>query len=138
MQLSPPYIITPRLLPGIKVADAIISIEFSPRAGHQGRIRYRYHIDTPAWSHTDDDLQSGAMGGSLASGMESLLTFLSACAESIAYSRHSGREGENADLFPPHVAEWADHNSSELEYALLDLQDEDGNMREDLIEDDND
>ena len=40
--------------------------------------------------------------------METLLSFLSACVESVNYSRRTGRDGENSGMFPANVAQWAD------------------------------
>lgn len=54
MKLNTPFLISARLLPALKVADAFISIEYAGDAG--GRQRYRYHIDTPSFEHTGDDL----------------------------------------------------------------------------------
>ena len=120
MKLNPPFEISPRLLPAVRVGSAFVSIEFAGQTS-DGRARYRYHIDTPDWEYTGDDLKSGVGGGSLESGMESLLSFLSACGEAVAYSRRTGRESENADLFPPHVAQWCHQNSDELSMLQLEI-----------------
>ena len=122
MKLHHPFIITPRLLPGVRIGNAFVSIEWSKRPGRDGRARYQYHIDAPEWSHSDDDLQSGCGGGDLMEGMASLLSFLDACAESRRYSRHSGRPGENADLFPENVGEWAEQNADEIAMAKLEIE----------------
>ena len=120
MKLNPPFEISPRLLPAVRVGSAFVSIEFAGQTS-DGRARYCYHIDTPDWEYTGADLKSGAGGGSLESGMESLLSFLSACGEAVAYSRRTGRESENADLFPPHVAQWCHQNSDELSILQLEV-----------------
>ena len=120
MKLNPPFEISPRLLPAVRVGSAFVSIEFAGQTS-DGRARYRYHIDTPDWEYTGDDLKSGVGGGSLESGMESLLSFLSACGEAVAYSQRTGRESENADLFPPHVAQWCYQNSDELSLLQFEI-----------------
>lgn len=122
MTLKSPFIITPRLLPGVHIGKAFISIEYDGGTS-DGRIRYRYHIDLPDGSeHTGNDLKSGVGSGNLQSGMESLLSFLAACGESYGFSKRTGREGENTDLFPPAVAEWAYQNSDELATLEIEIQ----------------
>lgn len=108
MILTQPFIITPRLQPGVKIGKAFISIGFSKKPGTEGRARYDYHIDTPNFEHSGNDLQSGYRGGSLAEGMASLMSFLSACGESYM------SKGDNADLFPEKVAAWCHQHSDEL------------------------
>ncbi len=128
-----PVIITSRLLPGVQVGKASISIEYSPRLGDSGRTRYRYYIDIPGPPgktphHTNDicysadDLQSGCGGGNLQEGLESLLCFLSACGESLAYAARCGEPGENDALFPPAIGEWAEENTNELSVLECGLQ----------------
>jgi hypothetical protein len=115
MILKHPCEITPRLMAGVRINDAFISIEYSGRPGDEGRTRYRYYIDTPATEEWGDDLQSGAGGGDLRTGLESLLGFLGAFAEA--------REGgENADLFPDTLREWAQQNSDEISMAALEVE----------------
>lgn len=124
MKLNSPFVITSRLLPGLHFRDgeklSEISITFDGTTG-DGRARYRYYIDAPGLEHTANDLKSGCGGGSLQEGMESLLSFLSACVESRNYSRRTGRDGENSDLFPDHVAQWAANHSSEIEMAHFEI-----------------
>jgi hypothetical protein len=75
-----------------------------------GRARYRYHIDGPELEHTSNDLKSGGGGGSLVQGMASLLSFLTAAAESYRYRKCDWDqigEDDNASLFPRSVVEWA-------------------------------
>jgi len=109
--LREPFFISSRLLPAVRVSDAIISIEYGDPC-QDGRVRYRYFIDFGGENdHEGDDLKSGAGGGTLRQGMESLLAFLSSCGESC----RPGHEGENADLFPPHIGEWAYLNQDEIE-----------------------
>ncbi len=119
MKLLNPFIITPRLLPGVQIGKAFISIELAG-SNSEGRTKYLCHIDRPGKrSVTIDDLKSGCGGGSLQEGMESLLSFLGACAES--YPMRHGERGENYDLFPPSIAEWAYYNSDEISMLQLEI-----------------
>ena len=125
MELSSPTIITSRLMAGVRVDDAEISIEYDG-TNHEGRTRYRYWIDIKGEPEcTDNDLHSGVGGGDLNNGLRSLLSFLSACGESVAYARQTGRTGENDGLFPKHVAAWCDANSDEL--TMLGIEVEESN-----------
>lgn len=127
MILKPPFMITARLLPGVKVGDATISIE--PR-GHSrdGRIKWRVYIDHKDWTHDDSSMKSGVGDHGMKSiqdGMKSYLSFLSACAESRRYAtwRHKDpMKGENSDLFPPHVGEWAEQFSDEITMLELEIE----------------
>lgn len=128
MLLHSPVEITSRLLPGVRVGGASISIEY---AGHrEGRQVYRWFIDLDGQEFTDDDLKSGAGGGSLQDGLESLLTFLAACGEAVAYSDRSGHESENCDLFPREVAEWAAANRDELSVLAYELEETENAIQE--------
>ncbi len=118
MELHHPFIISSRLLPAVKIGEATISISFDGES--EGRARYRYYIDTPHFEYENNDVFSGVGGGSLEEGMESLLSFLSACAESRRYRRNFGG-GENADLFPDNIGEWAESVSEEISLVQCDL-----------------
>ena len=133
MILHPPFMIGLRLLPALRVGNAVISIEYASHPGREGRTRWRYFIDAPQLTHEDDDLQSGCQGGSLQEGMESLLTFLSAAGEAMAFELRTGRVSENLNLFPPKVVEWAYQNQDEISAALSELQDENGNPLKTLL-----
>ena len=107
-----PCIITARLLPGLRIGNGSVSIEYGGITTDNRR-QYMYHIDIPGYSYSGGDLSSGVGGGSLQSGLSSLLSFLGAFAESIAYC-HGNDEGKHADLFPPKLREWAIQNSDEI------------------------
>lgn len=110
MLLSNPVQITPRLLPGVQVGGAWLSIAYGEWTG-DGRQGYVWHIDIGRKSYSGSDLASGVGGGGLQQGLESLVSFLGACGESY---RHYGKDGENANLFSLPVAKWAAENSDEL------------------------
>ncbi len=93
-----------------------------------GRIRkgerrtFTYKIQTSDFAHCASDLKSGVgVGMTLEDGLRSLVSFLLAAAEGYAYTMRTGRESDNADLFPPAVTEWAYQNQTELECLSIEL-----------------
>lgn len=133
MELRHPVIITPRLQPGVCVRQgdeiAFVSIGYSKQPGDEGRTRYEYHIDLPGGeSYSASDLQSGAMGGDLQSGLESLLDFLSNAAEE--YGGCMRRNQPYDGSFPANVAEWAYQVSDQLDMLRMDLEEMDGTLGE--------
>lgn len=123
IKLSPPFAISARLLPAIQIGGAWISLEYSRRGTSDGRTRYQWAIDLPDGSeHTGDDLKSGCGGGDLQGGFVSLLSFLAACGESVKFAQRTGREGENADLFPAPVAQWAADHTDDLMLVELEIE----------------
>ncbi len=121
-ELDSPVEITSRLMAGVRVGGATISIEYGGVTEDRRR-KYHYFIDLPdGTEYESDDIASGVGGGTLQSGLENLLGFLSACGESWNYVGHDGERGENADLFTPVVAEWASQNSDELESFEFELR----------------
>lgn len=120
MTIKTPCIITPRLLPGLKIGNSFISIEYSGDIDSEGRGIYKYHIDTPSFEYSNDDLKSGCQGGSLQEGLESLLSFLENAGE--AYRRNCDKLPTYlSDLFPAHVMEWAYMNLGEIEIAHFEV-----------------
>lgn len=124
--LRPPIQIAPNLAAGVRVGQWWITVEYADRPGDEGRTRYRWTIFSGNVEFTGDDLQSGCGGGTLTEGLESLLSFLGACAESIRYGRYAGEPGENADLFPPEVGEIADQHSDEISMLESEIQEQEG------------
>lgn len=120
--MHPPFIITARLLAGVRVADAFISITFDGETS-DGRARYRYYIDGPNFEHEGNDLKSGVGGGSLVGGMESLLCFLGAAADSYAYrGEYTGDPDDNSSLFPEVVTVWAHQHSDEIDMLRFEIE----------------
>jgi len=114
MRIHPPCYITSRLMVGIRIGDMEISIGYADRPGDNGRTRYRYKLELGCSCYEADDLQSGAQGGSLQEGLDSLFSFLAACGESYGhYLRITGHASE---------AEWAYHSADELSAAALDFE----------------
>ena len=118
MTLKTPFIITSRLLAGVKVGTATISIEDRGYTS-SGRTRWGYYIDLADREHEGNDMTSGVGGGTLQEGMGSLLSFLGAAAESYNYN---GMEGENSDLFPEWVTKWASENSDEISMLQCEIE----------------
>ena len=129
MLLTAPIVITSRLCAGVQVGPAYISIEYAG-SDQDGRTRYRYFIDLPDYEYESTDLASGCQGSDLQSGLSSLLGFLSAFAESVAYSQRSGCESENADLFPTELADWATQYSDELSILSCEIEETPGLIAE--------
>jgi len=96
VNLQAPFIITPRLLAGLQIGNVFLSIEYSRASGRDGRTRYTYHIDKGSESYTSS--------------------------ESTAYARRTGRPGENSDLFPQWVAQWADACADEITCLQLEIE----------------
>ena len=123
--LNPPLIITSRLLPGVRVDDLQISIEPTGRSGKHNKPQWRYYLDfigdEHIESHVDDDLHGH---GDHRKMLASLLSFMSACGEGIAYQERKGRQSENADLFPPHIGQWCRLHTDELSLIGMELDEQ--------------
>jgi hypothetical protein len=117
--IYPPVFISSRLAAAVDVAGATVSVEPTGRANRDGKPEWRWYVDTP-----DGDDHSGAelwgWGGS-ADMLETLLAFMGACGESVNYARRTGRDGDNAELFPPAVAEWCAAHDDELSAVGFEL-----------------
>lgn len=135
MKLHPPFIIGARLSPALKIGDAFLSLTGMNTAGH--RHAPQFVLDIPGMEpHCIDDMRSGCGGfESTVESFETLLTFMSACAESIQYAQRTGRDAESGDLFPPAIAQWCADNLTAIESVLIDLHDDDGGIRHELITD---
>jgi hypothetical protein len=122
MILKPPFEITSRLMAGVRVGGATLSIEDNGDVSYDNRTVYNIWIDLPDGQEFNvTDLRSGCGGGSLQEGMCSLLSFLGAAGESYNYSRING---ENSDLFLLPVVEWAAQNSDELSMLSCELEEQ--------------
>jgi hypothetical protein len=119
MKLHAPFEIGSRLLPELKVGDGRVSLEPTRRKDRYGKWVWRWYIDTPAGDFADADLCGH---GNAQEMFTSLLTFLSACAESYRGWLQSGEEFENFDIFPGEVAEWAYRNHDEIDMTLAELE----------------
>lgn len=104
----------------IPVGASTLTITASPPQS-DGRVRYSYSIlMRDGQKYENNDLQSGVMGGSVQDGLQSLLSFLGAAAESYEYTMR-GNKSDDADMFPQFVMEWSYLHSEELISAMCDL-----------------
>lgn len=112
MILHPPTMITARLLPGVRVGNAFVSLEPTCNTDSRGATKWRWYIDIGNREFQGDDLSGW---GGTQEMLENLLAFLGAAAESFP-------NGENADLSPAPVVEWAHQNSDELSMLACELE----------------
>ena len=110
MTLSSPFLISARLLPAVSIGKGSeqITVSLSPRG---------FILDGSFGEHRITDLTLRG-NPSIESAFETLLSFMSAAAESF---RYRGMDGENADLFPAPVTEAIAQVSSELESVWFEL-----------------
>ena len=129
MEIKQPLCITSRLLPGVEIGGATISIEYA-HVTFTGQQVYRWHIDkVDGIGHFGGtDLHSVAGGGTLQEGLESLLGFLSAFAEAVDYERQIEQASENANLFPAGLADWAVENADEITTLVYELEEHPGEL----------
>ena len=117
--LYPPVFISSRLAAAVDVAGATVSVEPTGRANRDGKTEWRWYVDTPdGGDHSGAELWG--WGGS-ADMLETLLSFMGACGESVNYRARTGRGGDNAELFPPAVAEWCAAHGDELSAVGFEL-----------------
>lgn len=126
MEIQLPLIITGRLMAGAQIGGGFISLDLGPR-NSEGRTVYRAYIDLPdGTEHEVTDLRSGCGGGGVQEGIESLLSFLGAAAESRRYRDHTGRVDVDSDsnegLFPPAVVDWATDNADDISMLQCELE----------------
>lgn len=135
MKILSPLCITSRLLPGVEIGGATISIEYA-RVASDGRQVYRWFIDLHHPSEAEfqgDRLVSGSSRSSLQDGLETLLGFLSDFAEANANASTDEDQGpwENAVIFPFELAKWAVTNADEISALVCELEE---NPRKFIIE----
>jgi hypothetical protein len=119
MIIKSPFMISSRLLAAAQVGGATVSLEPTGRADRDGKPRWKWYIDLADGSEfSDDDLRGW---GDTRAMMETLLGFLGACGESVAYGERTGRTGENADLFPAAVGQWAAQWRDEISMMELEI-----------------
>lgn len=95
--------------PMLTISDeeiGLIGVKFDRWDGE--RAQYTWTVEVGGRVYTGNDLRMGASDKlNCAKALTSLLGFLSAFAESIEYEHGTGIEGENIDLFPKDLREWA-------------------------------
>jgi len=124
MILHSPFMISARLMAAIKIVDCTISIGYG-KPTSDGRARYDIYFDfADGRVHHETKLRSGVGGGTLQSGMGSLLEFLGAASDAHA-SKMRGQESDLTDLFPEFVMKWAYQNSDEISMVATDIVEND-------------
>ena len=134
MRLRNPFIIGSTLSPALKIGDSTLHLT-DVQVAEEGRDRATFLLVTSEFEYQDDQLRSGVGGfrGTVCI-FESFLGFMQAAIESADYEERTGLIGENTDLFPRHVVEWAMDHRYEIEDVMADITDEDGEPNESLIE----
>lgn len=121
MKLTSPVIITARLLPGVRIGDAFVSITFGKE--REGRVQYLSYIDMADGKEYEiTDHYSGVGGGSLQEGLSSLLSFLTAAAEAYSHKMRTGHASDNIDIFPVWITKWAYQHSDEIDMLAFELE----------------
>ena len=111
MTLSAPFIISARLLPAVAIGTGSEQITVSLSSSG-------FILDGPFGEHQVTGLRLSPLCKSIESAFETLLSFMSAAAESF---RYRGMDGENADLFPSEVTEAIAQVSSELDSIWFEI-----------------
>lgn len=137
MRLHTPFKISARLAPALQIGKSWLSLE-GIAYDKENRDRATFVIDfEDGTSYTDKELRSGAGGfKSSVEAFHAFLDFLSAAADAAWYQHSTGRESENADIFPEHVMEWCYQHSDEISIMLMSITDENQETRHHLIEED--
>lgn len=112
-----------------QINGANISLWASKKKNAERRVIFGYEISLESgYKYHSSDLKSGCQGGNLKEGMGSLLSFLSAAGESFNYAERKGldgMEGENSEMFPREITEWASNNCDELTMAGMEIKESD-------------
>lgn len=135
MKLNSPFHISARLMPALTVANAAISLEYTGKRDGENRPVFAWVIDLPDGSeHSGADLRGGCGAkAELQEMFETLFSFLSAAGESFSHAERTGldgMEGENSDLFPFAVTQWAANNMDEITMAQIELTETPGLIAE--------
>ena len=117
--MNGPVIITPRLLPGLHVGHAFLSVDPTDTIDHHGKPLWHWYVDLPdGTEHEGCDL---ATWGDAGETLHALCDFLSAAGE--AYQYHSGMEADSCtDLFAQPVCEWALQYANQISMCALELE----------------
>lgn len=110
MILHPPLKISARLLPAIQIDKTWISYDHGA-----------FVFDFPDGSTYETTGFSPGHGG-IEDVFEAILSFLGAAVESRQYRERTGEMGENEDLFPPDIVDWAVYHIDEIEGLQCDLR----------------
>lgn len=132
MVLHPPFIISARLLPALKIGNATLSLKqvtWTMHPNTERRQQATFILDLPdGTEYIDSELKSGVGGfARLQDAFASFLCFLDAAAESYIYSdnAYSTDSDTNMSLFPEHVVTWAADNADEIACLRIDIEETD-------------
>lgn len=115
MRLTHPFAISARLLPALKIGEAWLSWSWDD---------YCFYLDTPAFEYEITDFRPGP-GSGTQEVFEGIFSFMQAALESRRYRIRTGTDFENEDLFPPHIVDWIEEHSSDIEYLQCTLEETD-------------
>jgi hypothetical protein len=131
MKLESPLMISPRLLPAVKIADCTISLEFHDYSA-DNRCTLATHYDRPGRkSFTEIALSTGVgeewNDETVRKSFCALLGFLSAAVESRGYRERQGKPRDDSadtteNLFPPFIVRFFAKHASELESLSIELE----------------
>lgn len=107
MTLKPPFFISSRLLPALKIGDSTLSMSTKTLT---------FYLD----EHKITGFRP-APHSSVQSRFDAMLSFMAAAAEA-QNSVDRGRYSDNADLFDPEVMRWCQENASEIEMVQYNLE----------------
>jgi len=108
----------------IKINDGVVAVEDTAQSNREGRPVFEWTVATPKGSWSAEDL-CGPTVGPEPSELEmlgTLMSFLGAAAESFDYRERTGDQGENEDLFPAPVVEWASANADEISMTQMEIE----------------
>ena len=111
MIIKPPFCITPRLLPGIRIGGAWLSVDYAKEQNQQYRT-YVYYLDFAGKEFTGTCNSPNYYG--LQKGLETLLNFLGVFEIAVRYNKATGHKSEELELFPKELANWAMENNTEI------------------------
>lgn len=113
-----------RLIDGAEITVGLIGRD--PEWSHKTTCAYSIKVKGHD-AHTGTDLTvltRETTHATLNEAFRALCSSLSAAAESYAAEMRSGHPGENGDLFPGYIGEWAYGASDELSFASMDDDDD--------------
>ncbi len=122
MKLSNPFIISSRLAPALPIGKAVLSFDRGQFVLDFDGQEYAW---TPGFPRCTVKGVNDTPESMLQCTFAAALSFLSACAESRTYARRAGRDemtGENSNLFPANVGEWAESMSDEISMLACELE----------------
>ena len=111
MILHPPFAISARLLPALRIGDAWLSWD--------GRVFFLDRSEQP--EYVIDYFRPG-FGAQPQQCFAAVMSFMDAAAESRQYRERTGRKCENEDLFPPHIVDWIADNVNEIACLRLEIE----------------